>query len=592
MIDQDLNCPLLRDRAVMAARGDGAFDVLVAGGCVADVATGEVRAADVGLVGPLIASVHPRGARGDAARVIDATGGVVAPGLIDSHMHIESAMVTPHTYAAAIAQRGVTTLVWDPHEFANVAGDAGVDYARAAAAAAPVRILPQVPSCVPSAPGFETAGADFDAATIARLLADAPAGLAEVMDMAAVTARAPRMRAILQAALAAGRPVNGHARGLTGAGLQAYCAAGVTSDHEVTSAADLLEKLRAGLSVELRGSHAYLLPEFVEALSGLPQWPQTLTIATDDVFPDDLLASGGLDHVLSQLVALGMPSMAALQAATLNAARRLGRPDLGHIAPGRRADLVVFDDLKRFAARTVLIDGAAPVAGPAPAPPEGLSGSMRLPALSPEDFVLRADGAAVTLATIANPRFTAWGSVTAPVVAGAVQLPAGATMIAVAHRHGQRASTPALGVLTGWGDWRGAFATTVSHDSHNLTVFGRDPHDMAAAANALVGSGGGMAVAKDGAVVAHLALPVGGLVSDAPLERVAQGFADVRAAAGTIVDWAPPYLVFKALVGATLACNKGPHQTDLGIADPLGGRLLRSPIVGQGESASRDTASQ
>ncbi|MEO0679354.1 MAG: amidohydrolase family protein, partial [Pseudomonadota bacterium] len=299
---QDLNDADLRSCAVAAARGDAPFDVLIAGGAVADVAMGEVRPADVGLVGPLIASVHARGARTDAAQRLDAAGLVVAPGLIDAHMHVESSMVTPAVYAAAALPRGVTTCVWDPHEFGNVAGLAGVDYALAAAEATDLRFAVLAPSCVPSAPGYETAGADFDAATVSALMARPEiAGLAEVMDMAGVVGRRPRMSAIVQSALAAGKPAMGHARGLTGAALQAYAAAGVASDHELTSADDLLEKLRAGLWIELRGSHPYLLPDFAQALAALPGLPPTLTLCSDDVFPDDLLATGGVDQTLRLL---------------------------------------------------------------------------------------------------------------------------------------------------------------------------------------------------------------------------------------------------------------------------------------------------
>ncbi|MEM1314229.1 MAG: amidohydrolase family protein, partial [Pseudomonadota bacterium] len=229
---QDLNDPALRARAVAAARGDAPFDLLIAGGEVADVALGEVRRADIGLVGPLIASVHGPGARADAAETLDAAGLITAPGLIDAHMHVESSMVAPAVYAAAVLPRGVTTCVWDPHEFANVAGLAGVDYAIAAAAATDLRFEVLAPSCVPSAPGYETAGADFDPATLAELMSRPDiSGLAEVMDMAGVVGRGERMSAIVQAALAAGKPAMGHARGLTGPALQAYAAAGVSSDH-------------------------------------------------------------------------------------------------------------------------------------------------------------------------------------------------------------------------------------------------------------------------------------------------------------------------------------------------------------------------
>ncbi|MGR3375719.1 adenine deaminase [Salipiger abyssi] len=578
---QDLDDAALRDRAVAAARGDAPFDLLILGGQVADTALGEIRAADIGIVGPLIASVHAPGTRADAAETIDATGMIVTPGLIDTHMHVESSMITPETYAAHVLPRGVTTLVWDPHEFANVAGVEGLDYAARGAANACARILPLVPSCVPSAPGYETAGADFDGATIAALI-DRPDmhGLAEVMDMGAVIARAPRMRDILQAALTSGKPLCGHARGLTGAELQAFVAAGISSDHELTSAEDLMEKLRAGLWIELRGSHDHLLPEIAQRLAGLPHCPPTLTLCTDDTFPDDLARDGGLDDMLRRMICYGLPPMRALQAATLNAALRLRRHDLGRVAPGKRADLVLTRSLEAFHAEHVLFNGAAP-APTTPLPlPERLRGSMRLSPVTPEAFEIAAKGPEVRLATIDRPRFTQWGEIAAPVSDCKVVLPQGATRIAVLHRHGTAEPTPKVGILTGWGDWRGAFATTVSHDSHNLTVFGADPRDMATAANALIACGGGMAVAQGGAVTALLPLPVAGLVSNAPLDEVAEGLVTLRTAMESVVDWQPPYLVFKALVGATLACNKGPHQTDLGIADPQAGKLLTSPVLG------------
>ncbi len=582
MNQQDLNDASLRDRAVAAARGDAPFDLLILGGQVADVAMQELRPADVGVVGPLIASVHAPGARADATRTLDATGLIVAPGLIDAHMHVESSMVTPAVYAQAVLPRGTTTVVWDPHEFGNVAGLAGVDWAVAEAARSPLRILPLAPSCVPSAPGYETAGADFGPSEIEALLARPGIhGLAEVMDMAAVTSRAPRMRGIVQAGLASGKPVCGHARGLTGPSLQAYAAAGVTSDHELTSAEDLLEKLRAGLWVELRGSHPHLLPEIARALAALPACPPTLTLCTDDVFPDDLLETGGLDALLRRLVAEGLPPLRALQAATFNAAQRLGRSDLGLVAPGRRADLALFRDLESFAPAHVLRDGCAPGLPAAPAPRPDF-GAPSLPRFTPADFETEAHGPSARIAVIDRPRFTQWAERRVAVRDGRLAVPADLTRIAVIHRHGNAPAIPRIGFLGNWGAWRGAFATTVSHDSHNLTVFGHDPADLAAAANALAEAGGGMAVAQGGAVTALLPLPIAGLVSDAPLAEVAQAFQRVREAMEPVVDWQPPYLVFKALVGATLACNAGPHQTDLGIADPQAGRLLTSPILEDG----------
>ena len=582
----DLADPALRLRAVAAARGEAPFDLLIVNGTVMDMTTGERRQADLGITGALIASVHPPGSRRDAARILDAQGGFVAPGLIDTHMHVESSMVTPAVYCDAVLPRGVTTTVWDPHEFANVHGIAGVDYAIRSTRDLALRFVVLAPSCVPSAPGYERAGADFDAGSMVALLARPElGGVAEVMNMRDVIGGRPRMSGIVHAGLAAGKPVCGHARSLTGSDLQAFMAAGVSSDHELTSGEDLIEKIRAGLTIEMRGSHDHLLPEFVARLNELGHLPQTVTLCTDDVFPDDLLERGGLDDVVRRLVRYGMPVEWALQAATLNAARRLGREDLGLIAAGRRADIAVFDDLQGLKARLVLASGelvardGAMLARSTGAEAGTFRDSVRLDRLTADDFRVRSGGRRVRLATIDRPRFTAWGEAEADVRDGFVIPPPGATLIAVAHRHGLTDPAPRVGFLREWGRWQGAFATTVSHDSHNLTVFGGNPEDMAAAANAVIAAGGGMAVAGGGEVLARLALPVSGLVSDAGLAEVAAGFAALREAMSRIVEWQPPYLVFKACFGATLACNAGPHQTDQGIADIVAGRLLASPVL-------------
>jgi adenine deaminase len=582
----DLTEDALRARAVAAARGDAPFDVLVTGGTLVDVVTGELRAADIGVVGALIASVHEPASRTDAEQIIDATGGYISPGLIDTHMHIESSMVTPAAYAAAVVARGVTTIVWDPHEFGNVHGVDGVRWAAKSIENLPLRAILLAPSSVPSAPGLECSGADFDAAILADILSwPQVGGVAEIMNMRGVIERDPRMSGIVQAGLVSEKLVCGHARGLKGVDLNAFMAAGVSSDHELVSAEDLMAKLRAGMTIELRGSHDHLLPEFVEALNTLGHLPQTVTLCTDDVFPDDLLQGGGLDDVVRRLVRYGLKPEWALRAATLNAAQRLGRSDLGLIAAGRRADIVVFDDLSGFAARHVLAEGRAVaedghMLAEVPAcDATALEGSMKLPLRAADDFRVASEGAKVRLATIDRPRFTQWGEAEADVKDGFIVPPEGATMISVTHRHGKAEPVTRTGFLTGWGNWNGAFATTVSHDSHNLTVFGGNAEDMALAANAVITAGGGMAVASKGKVTARLPLPLSGLVSDAPLEDVAKAFEELRAAVGKVVEWQPPYLVFKACFGATLACNIGPHQTDMGIADVLTGKVMESPVI-------------
>ncbi|WP_404424795.1 adenine deaminase [Thalassospira australica] len=582
----DLTCNKLRTRAIAAARGDEPFDILITGGKLVDMVTGEIRKADIGLIGPMIASVHEPATRSDARKIVSARGGYVSPGLIDTHMHIESSMVTPAIYAETVVARGVTTIVWDPHEFGNVLGLDGVRWAIDATRGLPLRVLVLAPSCVPAAPGLEMSGANFDGDAMTEMLSwPEIVGVAEVMNMRGVIDRDPRMANIMQAGLASGKLVCGHARGLQGPDLAAFMTAGVSSDHELVSNDDLMAKLRAGLAIEMRGSHDHLLPGFVETLNELGFLPQTVTLCTDDVFPDDLFNAGGLDDVVRRLVRYGMRPEWALRAATLNAAMRLGRSDLGLIAAGRRADIVIFDDLTDFQARHVIANGETVArAGEMMAKAVSidlapLSDTMKMDVLIIDDFHVPASGDRVRIATIDRPRFTRWTTVDADVKDGYVVPPKGTTIIAVAHRHGKADSKPRIGFLTGWGDWKGAVCTTVSHDSHNVTVFGGNPRDMMVAANAVIRAGGGMAVASNGKLDALLPLPLCGLVSDAPMGHVAQQFADIRTATDAIVDWQPPYLVFKALFGATLACNPGPHQTDRGIGDVTTGQLLTTPVL-------------
>ena len=583
---QDLNDVALRDRAVLAATGKASFDLLLTGGKLVNVATSEIYPADIGITGGLIASVHEPGTRSDAAQVIDCAGGFIAPGLIDTHMHIESSMVTPRRYAESVVPRGTTTVVWDPHEFGNVAGLDAVRWACDAVRDLDLRVLVLAPSCVPSAPGIEVAGAVFDPPELAELMSWPEIhGLAEVMDMRGVLTRSDKMRGVVGAALASGKLVCGHARGLMGADVQGFAAAGIGSDHEISAAEDFLEKLRAGFTIELRGSHDYVLPEVVAALKTLPHVPQTLTLCTDDIFPDDLARGDGMADLLCRLTAYGMAPLDALRAATLNAAMRLGRPDLGMVAPGRRADIAVFEDLGAFRARLVLASGRVVAREGKHLTPEPeqatppFTGTMRLSPLSAADFEIAASGERTEVNIVKRPRFTEWGRASLAVQDGLVQVPPEMLRMAVIHRHGRADPRPVVGLLQEWGRWQGAIATTVAHDSHNLNVFGTDPADMAMAANALIACGGGMAVAQGGKLLALLALPVCGLVADRPVSEVGAALAELRAAADRVADWLPPVRSFKAIVGASLACNPGPHVTDRGICDGLTGEI-RETVIG------------
>ncbi|WP_298958018.1 adenine deaminase C-terminal domain-containing protein [uncultured Roseibium sp.] len=584
--DSNINAPELRARAVRAAQGLEPFDLLISNARLLDMVTGRERDADIGIVGGLIASVRKAGSKADAIASLDAGGRFVVPGFIDTHMHVESSMVTPAEYAAAVVPRGVTTIVWDPHEFANACGLAGVDYAIDAGKELPLRLLTLAPTCVPSAPGFEASGGDFDPDLLTELLARPDIhGAAELMTMQPLLNGSDRVQGIVNAGLASGKRVCGHARGLNDGALSAYAAAGVETDHELSSAEDLIARLEAGMTVELRGSHEHLLPEFAKAILDLGHLPQTLTLCTDDVFPDDLQRQGGLDNVIRLMIRFGLPPEWAYRAATLNAATRIRRPDLGLIAPGKRADIVLLDDLAQVKpslvvadGKTVSEDGNLTMPCRSTEPPAALRNSVSVAEFQADDLEIQAPGSSAQIAVLSKPRFPVWGSRTVDVEAGKLILPDDMIRMAVANRYGQNAPVR-VAFLEKWGRWRGAFATTVSHDSHNLTVFGRDPSDMALAANTVRSSNGGMCVVAKGEVIEKIELPLAGLVSEAPLSEIAVRFAALRKALDALVDWEPPYLVFKALFGASLVCNAGPRLSDVGIIDVFKGRVLETPVL-------------
>ncbi len=437
----------------------------------------------------------------------------------------------PHHYASVVVPQGTTTIFCDPHELANVLGVEGVRWAVEASRGLPLRFIVQASSCVPAAPGLEIAGADFQAQEIREILSwPEIASLAEVMDMRAVLEAHPRMVGILGEALASGKLIEGHARGLSGPALQAYMAAGISADHEITSGEDALEKLRAGLTVEIRGSHDYLLPDVVKAINSLPVVPASLTVCTDDVFPDHLIEKGGVCDVLRRMIRYGLDPLQAIRCATVNNAIRLRRDDLGMVAAGRRADLAVLADLTEVAVDTVYAGGRRvaangrllEAASAAVAPPA--ADTMKLAPLGADAFRVLVPGVTTgraRLRTIKGARFNSWSEIEVDVRDGFAVVPDNVSLMTVAHRHGRSDLAPQTAIIEGWDRWRGAYASSYSHDSHNLVAYGYHPDEMALAANSVIEMGGGIAVVKDGRVTARIAYPVAGLLSDKEPAEVA-----------------------------------------------------------------------
>ena len=517
-------------RRLAVARGDEPADLVLKGGRVASVFTGELLEADVAVSGQHVAGVGP-GYEG--RETFDARGLTILPGFIEGHMHLESTKLLPDQFARAVLPHGTTTVVIDPHEIANVFGLDGVRALLATAEGVPIDIFVMVSSCVPASE-FESSGATVTAEEIAGYLREEPRalGIAEMMNYPAVAAGGDDSLAKIEAAHAAKPPphIDGHSPGLTGRDLNAYLAAGVRSDHECTTYEEVLEKRRLGMWIMIReGSAARNLEALIPLV--LRHGPRNTMVCTDDMEPDDLVADGHIDAVMRKAVRLGCPPHDALVMGTLNAARYHRLHEYGAVAPGYLADIVAVPDLEDFRpaavwkrGRLVASEGEAVGDIRGPAAPEWMRGSVRVPELWAADFAVSANGRVrvigvesgqiVTRALMDEPARRDGRAVADP--------PRDLAKIAVVERH-RGTGRIGVGFVRGFGLQRGALASTYAHDAHNVVVVGVDDADMAAAVNRLSETGGGQVAVAGGRIVGEVPCPIGGLLSDRPVEEVAAG---------------------------------------------------------------------
>lgn len=518
-------------RVIRVARGDEPADLTLRGGRVLNVYTGELVRADVAICGSWIAGV---GAYGDGHTTIHLAGAVVLPGFIDGHFHIESTMLSPLSLGRAVALHGTTTIVADPHEIANVAGVAGVRYMLEAARGGPVEILLTAPSCVP-ATHLETSGARLGPDEVEEILRwPGVVGLGEMMNFPGVVGADG---GVLRK-LAAGQLIDGHAPGLSGAQLTAYAAAGPRSEHEATTLAEAQEKLSLGMYIMIReGSTAHNLADLAPLLSG--EGARRCLLVSDDRNPVDLLEHGHVDATLRRAVAAGVPIHRAVQAVTLNAAEYFRLHDRGAVAPGLRADIAVVEDLERFEVRLTLKSGRlwGEIAEATTEAPAAVCRSVHVADINADNLAVAAPTGAKkvrvrVIEVIPGQLLTGAGEAELAVVDGCVAAAPSRDILglAVIERH-HASGRIGLGFVRGLGLRRGAIASTVAHDSHNLVVAGATPQAMLTAARAVIDMGGGQAVAVEDQVLAVLPLPIAGLMSDRPVEEVAAGVRRLQSAA-------------------------------------------------------------
>ncbi len=552
-----------------AARGDHPADLLVRNARLVNVFSGEIEETDIAIFQGRIAGI---GRGYQAQREIDLGSAYVAPGLIDAHVHIESSLCIPSQFAAAVVPHGVTCVVTDPHEIANVAGADGVRFMHECSRNLPLHVVTMASSCVP-ATHMETSGATLGAEDLSRLLADGVVhGLAEVMNFPGVIHGDPAVLAKLAAFR--GRPQDGHLPRMTGSALNAYVAAGIGSEHECVTVDEAAEKLRRGLYILIReATNAHNLHSLLPLVT--PANSRRICFCTDDRTPADLLDQGSIDYMTAEAIRFGINPITAIRMATLNTAEWFGLHERGALAPGRVADFVVFDDLYDFRVRQVYVAGqlvaeagrlAEDVTLPTPSIPPSVGSSvavnwqalaLRIPACGPRVRVIGAiEGQLVTEERIL-PATIVDGEATADPVRDILKM-------AVIERH-KASGASGLGFIQGFGLTRGALAGTVAHDHHNLVVIGADDRSMLAAARAVADLGGGLAVAVGDKVVAALALPVAGVMSDRPIGEVRTGYDRLLAAVRDLGS--PMHDPFMAMSFMALEVIPKLKLTDQGLVD-------------------------
>lgn len=507
-------------RAADIAAGRIKADVVLKNARYLDVFNARLCEGDIALCGGLIAGIGSY----EGEKEYDFSGKVVLPGLIDSHMHIESTQLSPEEFASLAVPRGTTLVIADPHEIVNVCGLAGADYMSRAAARTPLDVRLMLPSCVPATP-FETSGAVIDSKEIVKAFRGKRFfGLGEMMNYPAVAAGDEEVLAKIYAAHSTGRITDGHAPEMSGKALNSYIVSGVRTDHECATAAEAEEKVSRGMYVLLReGSASHDLKNLLPAVN--ERNFRRFALCTDDRHADGLAAEGHIDHVLRMAVKYGLKGELAAVMCTLNAAECYGLKGKGAIAPGYDADLAVFDDVQNFNCVAVFKDGRLVAENGKPL----FSGRLRLPAavkntvkvapVSADTFTIKLNGTRARVIGLQEGTLVTKNLVEEVTSCNGDVVLEGTDLLrlAVVERH-FASGRAGLGLVKGYGLKNGAAATTVSHDSHNIIVVGDDKQAMADAVEELKRIGGGMTLVHGGKIMS-VPLDIAGLMSSAPAEK-------------------------------------------------------------------------
>jgi adenine deaminase len=557
---------LATPRWMAVARGDEPADVVIAGGKVLGVFTREWLDADVAIVDGHIVGV----ASGyDGVERIDASGAWVAPGLIDAHMHIESSKLMVDEFARAVLPHGTTAVVADPHELANVLGVEGIHWLLDATENLPLEVFVMASSCVPAS-RFESPRGPVTVEQMAALLKhDRVLGVAEMMNFPGVIAGSPEELA--KAALS--DHLDGHAPGVRGKELNAYLAAGIRSDHEATTYVEALEKRRLGMGVMLR--EASIARNLVDLLPLVREHgPEHCCFCTDDREPGFIVEEGHINQMVRVAVANGIRPEDALTMATHNAALQHGLRRLGAIAPGYQADLLIFDELTSFRPRLVLKRGRRVGEVERLPIPEWVTRSMNAAPVDARSFRVTGSGRLIRVIRVIPGQLLTAEELIEPAVRDeelVADTSRDLVKIALVERH-HATGRIGLGFVTAVGLQRGAFASTVAHDAHNIVVLGVDDAAMAACVNRLGEIGGGVVIVDGAGVAAELPLPVAGLMSDRPLDEVYERLSRMEAMLLDMgVTLKSPFMSISFLALSVIPDLK---LTDLGLVDVKNFRLL------------------